>query len=219
MPDQQNSPTPNIRPRSIPGYQMPAKSVLALNKINWPLDPQSAVLLIHDVQKYWLAPFEQPELFVNNIRLLRQWANQQGIPVIFSALKVAQTNAERGLAYDLFGPGIGRMPDAQPDDHEIIAALAPAENEHLLLKTKYSAFFQTDLQQMLETWGRKQIMLCGVFAHQGCMITAIDAYMHEYQVFFVADALGSYSAETHQMALEYVAGLCGQLAFTSDILR
>jgi isochorismate hydrolase len=216
MPDRQDaSMRDDIRPHLIPEYRMPDSSVLGLNRVDWHFDPGAAILLIHDMQNYWIEPFEQPDVMVNNIRLLRQQAGQQGIPVVFTGMKVARNDAERGLAYDMFGPGIGRTSDAKPRDHEIIAALAPSDGEHLLLKTKYSAFFQTDLEQMLGAWQRQQIILCGVFAHHGCMITAVDGYMRDYQVFFVADALGDHSQESHHMALEYVARVCGQIVFAS----
>ncbi len=197
---------------------MPTSSVLRLNRVNWRFDAKSAVLLIHDMQNYWIEPFEQPTSFITNISLLREQCQRHGIPIIFTEVKVAQNDTERGLAYDLFGPGIGRTADAKPGDHEIIAALKPSEQDYLIVKPKYSAFFQTDLDHMLQEWQRRQIILCGVFAHHGCMVTAIDAYMRDYQVFFVADALGDYSLEAHHMALDYVAKLCGQLTVTADFL-
>jgi bifunctional isochorismate lyase / aryl carrier protein len=209
-------PKHTVRPRHIPHYALPDARILQLNKVHWQFDPRTAVLLIHDMQNYWIEPFEQPSTFINNIRFLRQLCRQHDMPVIYTAVKVAQNNAERGLAYEMFGPGIGRTPDAKPEDHKIVTALSPSEQDHVVIKAKYSAFFQTDLDSMLQRWQRRQIILCGVFAHHGCMVTAIDAYMRNYQVFFVADALGDYSPESHFMALDYVAALCGRLSLVAD---
>ena len=46
------------------------------------------------------------------------------------------------------------------------------------------------------------------------MISAIDAYMHDYQVFFVTDALGDDDYESHLSATDYVAEVCGMVTST-----
>ena len=59
---------------------------------------------------------------------------------------------------------------------------------------------------------RDQVVICGVFAHHGVMVSCIDGYMRTFQMTMVADALGDYSEPEHRMALQYVAQMCGSVS-------
>jgi len=85
-------------------------------------------------------------------------------------------------------------------------------------KRKYSAFFETDLEALLRRTNRSQLIMTGNYANHGCMVTTVDAYMRNYKVFFMADALGATNGEAHDMALRWVADTCGQIALTGDVV-
>ena len=57
----------------------------------------------------------------------------------------------------------------------MIAALAPDEDDTVLVKWRYSAFHRSPLEEMLKETGRDQLIITGVYAHIGCMTTATDA--------------------------------------------
>jgi bifunctional isochorismate lyase / aryl carrier protein len=63
------------------------------------------------------------------------------------------------------------------------------------------------------------LIVCGVYAHIGCMLTTADAFMHDIQPFFVGDAVADFSADEHAMAVNYVSQRCGMVLSTEQIVQ
>lgn len=199
-------------------YSMPAQQDLPERKVPWRPDPARAVLLIHDMQAYFIDAYtpERPPLtdLVDNIRRLRRVAHGMRIPVAYTAQPGGMTRAERGIQHDFWGPGM----TAEPRHRRIIEELAPQDGDTVLTKWRYSAFVDTGLQRLLDDRRRDQLIICGVYAHLGCLVTAFDAYMRDVEPFFVADAVADFTPEDHRMAVDHVARGCGVALSTRDVV-
>ncbi|MCE9671199.1 isochorismatase family protein [Myxococcus stipitatus] len=202
---------------AITPYPMPVAADLPRNKVSWTPDPKRAVLLIHDMQRYFVDAFTAGQSpvkeLVANIQRVRQHCLAHGIPVVYSAQPGGQTPEQRGLLLDFWGGGIKEGPTQK----QIIDALTPGEGDILITKWTYSAFRRTDLMEQLRARGRDQLIICGIYAHIGCLQTASDAFMSNVQPFLVADALGDFSLTHHQFALNYASQLCA-VTTTADQL-
>ncbi len=202
----------------LESYTLPALSELPANKVSWKVEPQRAALLIHDMQKYFLnfwgedSPLIQQ--VVENIAALRRYCKSVGIPVFYTAQPNNQSDQDRALLNDMWGPGLNKHPDQQA----VVDALAPDADDQVLVKWRYSAFHRSPLQDILQETGRDQLIICGVYAHIGCLTTAIDAFMRNIQPFMVADGLADFSRDEHLMALRYTAGRCGRVVTTAELL-
>lgn len=200
-------------------YPLPAEDELPANRVDWRPDRGRALLLIHDMQRHFLAIFDQtrepiPQL-VANISALRACCRQLQIPVMFSGQPGGQTPGQRGLLQDFWGDGVaaGVSPQA------IIDELAPDDGDLRLTKWRYSAFVRTDLMQRLREQGRDQLIVCGIYAHIGCLTTACHAFMQEIETFLVADAVADFSAEDHRMAVSWAARTCAVATSTARVLH
>lgn len=202
----------------LTGYALPTANDIPDNKVQWAFEPDRAALLIHDMQEYflhfWGENCPMMEKVVANIAALRQFCKQHHIPVYYTAQPKDQSDDDRALLNDMWGPGLTRSPEQQ----QIVAALAPDEADTVLVKWRYSAFHRSPLEQMLKETGRNQLIITGVYAHIGCMTTATDAFMRDIKPFMVADALADFSREEHLMSLKYVAGRSGRVVMTEALL-
>jgi isochorismate hydrolase len=66
--------------------------------------------------------------------------------------------------------------------------------------------------------GRDQLLICGVYAHVGCLMTACNAFTHDIEAFLVADAVADFSWSYHELALNYAAQRCPRTPSTATVL-
>ncbi|MNP01336.1 Isochorismatase [compost metagenome] len=199
-------------------YPMPIESDMPINKVDWIPDPKRAVLLIHDMQQYFLDAFNVKESPIQellaNIRNLHNNCTELNIPIIYSAQPGGQSPEQRGLLQDFWGNGISD----DPEQKQIVEQLTPSENDIVLTKWRYSAFQKTNLSEILKELGRDQLMVCGIYAHIGCLLTSSEAFMQEIQPFFIADAVADFSLEKHLMAITYASERCAVTITTQQLL-
>ncbi|MGW1075426.1 isochorismatase family protein [Streptomyces sp. NPDC002537] len=190
----------------IQPYPMPVAGDLPANTATWTADPDRAVLLVHDMQRYFLGFLPGPlrEELVRNTALLRDRAAALGVPVAYTAQPGSMTPEQRGLLKDFWGPGMR----VDPADREIVPELAPATGDWMLTKWRYSAFFRTDLLERMHMGSRDQLVICGVYAHVGVLMSAVEAFTHDIETFLVADAVADFSEAEHRQAVEYAARRC-----------
>ncbi len=201
----------------LSSYPLPGPGEFPRNNVDWTFTPERAVLLVHDMQEYFVHFYGEGSALigeiVDNIGRLRAACKARGVPVVYTAQPNHQSADDRGLLNDMWGPGLNRHPDQQA----VVAALAPAPDDTVLVKWRYSAFQRSPLEAMMREWGRDQLAICGIYGHIGCLTTALDAFMRDIKPFMVGDAIGDFSREDHLMTLRHVAGRCGRVVATADL--
>jgi trans-2,3-dihydro-3-hydroxyanthranilic acid synthase len=200
----------------IDTYPLPTSDDLPANTATWTADPRRAVVLIHDMQRYFVRPFPDAmrDRIVGNIAALRSACAALGARIAYTAQPGGMTESQRGLLRDFWGPGMR----VDPGDREVVDALAPADGDWVLTKWRYSAFFRSDLLERMRAEGRDQLILCGVYAHVGVLGTALEAYANDIRTFLVADAIGDFTAADHRLAVDYAARRCAVVATTDAVL-
>lgn len=204
-------------PRIAP-YPLPRKDELPQPRAPWRPETARAALLIHDMQRYFVAPFAPGESplapAVANIARLAAHCRARGIPVFYTAQQGNQDRRDRGLQADLWGPGM----TAAPEHQEIVPELTPEPGDFVLVKHRYSAFQRSNLAALMRARGRDQLIVTGIYAHIGCLMTASEAFQRDIEPFLAADALADFSRAEHDMALNWAAGRCGVPMATGDLI-
>ncbi|PTS75824.1 isochorismatase [Aeromonas sp. HMWF036] len=204
--------------QSLAAYPLPTAEELPTGRVNWPFEPGRAVLLVHDMQHYFVDFYGPDNSLINQVidhiaTLIRQ-ARALGMPVVYTAQPAEQSQADRALLNDMWGPGLTRAPERQP----IVPALAPEPQDTVLTKWRYSAFCRSPLAELMAEWGRDQLVICGIYGHIGVMQTAVDAFMRDIRPFLVADAIADFSREDHLLALSYVSRNAGRVITVAEVM-
>ena len=85
---------------------------------------------------------------------------------------------------------------------EIIPELAPAPGERVIEKTRFDAFFRTELEEVLQELGVDEVWLCGVCTSICVMDTAAGAFFRGFKVVVPRSAVGDFDPEAHEFALK-----------------
>ncbi|MFF9015021.1 isochorismatase family protein [Streptomyces sp. NPDC014870] len=207
---------PGIPP--IESYPMPTEGELPENIVDWPVDPRRAVLLLHDMQEFFLKPFPRSEApgdaLVANSALLRERCVELGVPIAYTAQPGDMTPDQRGLLKDFWGPGM----KATPEHRKVVEPLEPGPADWQFTKWRYSAFFKSDLLERMRFHRRDQLIVCGVYAHVGVLMTAVEAFTNDIKPFLVADAVADFSAGHHRLALDYAAQRAARVVSAKQVL-
>ncbi len=125
---------------------------------------------------------------------LKRRAKAHGIPVIYANDNFGRWRSDFPKLVDhcLRGAGRGR---------EIVARLRPDDDDYFVLKPKHSAFFQTNLEILLDYLGARRLILTGMAGDICVLFSANDAYMRDFRLHVPADCIACESTERRREAL------------------
>jgi nicotinamidase/pyrazinamidase len=171
---------------------------------------ENSVLLIADMISDFVDPSGKLyvpgiEVIVPSIAALIAEARDTGVPVIF----VNDAHDPDDEEFKLWGPhAIAGTPGT-----EVVELLAPAEGDYVLNKKRYSAFYGTELDELLRKLGTGHIVITGTVTNICVMVSAIEALMRGYRVTVPAKAVHALSDEDQQMALDQIERVFGGEVF------
>jgi nicotinamidase-related amidase len=82
--------------------------------------------------------------------------------------------------------------------------LRPGPEDYFVLKPKHSAFHATTLATLLQYLGTKRLVLTGIAGEQCVMITAVDAFLRDYELRVPSDCVASQDPADNEQALRYM---------------
>jgi ureidoacrylate peracid hydrolase len=102
---------------------------------------------------------------------------------------------------------------------EFYEGISPRSSERVVIKHRYSAFINTDLNTVLRARGIQSVLVCGVATNVCVETTARDGYMYDYYVTMIDDCSAAYDAKLHMGTLENMRRHFGLVASSSEIIE
>ena len=166
------------------------------------LNAGASALLIVDMQMFFLDPASPTytgggPAALPAIKRLAAAFRAAGRPVIFTQHVHHPNGSDLGIM-DWWWEGRCLQGSA---DSEIHPELAPRPGEKVIVKHRYSAFYNTDLETVLRCLKVEDVVVAGVMTNLCCESTARDAYFRDYRIFVPADGTGTITEEMHLASL------------------
>ena len=162
------------------------------------IDPQRTVLIVVDMENDFVAPgapLETPagRAMLPTLKRALSFCRERGIRVIYTTHAHRRDGCDMGRFKDLWPPIRHRagLVEGEPGI-EIYPEIAPLDDEIVITKRRYSAFYGTDLEIILRGLGVDTVVISGVTTENCCHATARDALFHDYKVVFLSDATGTF---------------------------
>jgi nicotinamidase-related amidase len=153
---------------------------------------------------------------VERSRAILAAARAAGVPPVFVQEVHKRTLVDFGRELD----GSETVHCLEGDElTELAGGIEPAPDEYHIRKRRYSAFFATELELVLKSYGIETVVLLGGLTDVCVHYTFVDAHQHDYRCKVVTDATGGSSVEAHDAALRamrYLQRDC--LATTDEVL-
>ncbi|MFC7202954.1 cysteine hydrolase family protein [Haloferax namakaokahaiae] len=102
-------------------------------------------------------------------------------------------------------------------DAEHLAELDVREEDLVVEKHTYDAFYETQLDGWLAAHGVHDLLLCGTLANVCVLHTAGSAGLRDYRPVLVTDAIGALEDAHKEYAVEHAEWLFGETATLEDI--
>jgi ureidoacrylate peracid hydrolase len=195
-----------------------------------PVDPAHAALLIVDIQNYCAHPDgtglrgldaqqrrhligRLHETVLPNLQRLQSACRRAHIEVVYAAVEnMIRDGRDRSLDYKISRIDVPRG----SWDAQMLADIAPADDEMIFCKTSSSVFISTNIDYVLRNLAVRSLIIAGMLTDQ-CVESAVrDACDLGYLVTLVTDACAANSPERHEQSVIGIRGYCRQR--TTDAL-
>ena len=183
------------------------------------LHPETIALILIDLQVGIVStpttPHSVTEVLNNSNKLIKDF-HKNNATVVFVKVSYS-SDGKNKLKMEVDEPAF-RSGDRPKDWSDISSSLERYENDLLITKHQWGAFYNTGLDLELRRRGINTIVLGGIATNYGVESTARDAYERGYQLVFASDAMASRDAGDHEFAINRVFPRLGKVGNTDEII-
>ncbi len=186
------------------------------------LVPGKTALLVIDMQNDFVekgALLEIPGIRKNIGRLsdFIKFARSLGIPVVYTrhCFDPVANPIEAKLFPEMRENGLRKGTHGW----EIAPALAPMECDIVVDKTRYDAFFKTNLGSVLKKREIETLIITGTMTEVCCESTARSAMFLDYDVVFCSDLTFTSGRKMHERTLAVIGSGFGRVANSEEVMK
>ncbi len=137
---------------------------------------------------------QEAKAFLPRLLRLLEEGRARGMPIIFAC--------DSYLREDFIFKGRLKPHSIRgTEGAEVWEELHPQPTDMILPKRRFSAFFKTDLDQTLRTYGIDTIIVTGITIEFCVLTTAIDGVCHDFSAIIVEDCTASATRAKHEACL------------------
>jgi nicotinamidase-related amidase len=119
-------------------------------------------------------------------------------------------------------PGRNEIPRStsgpKPNWTDLVPRLQASDDDHLVTKKRWNAFYGTSLHEYLQSADVTQVVIAGIATSIGVETTARSAHDHGYHVTLAIDAMTDLDAQAHDNSVGRVFPKLGETATTAELL-
>lgn len=154
-------------------------------------------------------------LVANTNRLLRA-AREQDFPIIFVVTSYRPDRSDWTLLMkDLDRPVCIEGTDGERSVQDLEAE----PQDRVVKKTRYSGFYNTDLEAILRSLKVENLVICGINTHACVRSTVVDAFMRDYRIWIPRECVASYDRAGHERSLDYLSRRMARVVSLDEMLR
>ena len=150
----------------------------------------------------------------SSINHLTSIARAKGFPVIWARQEFEHDLSDAFL--DMKRENIRMFLKGTPGP-QVLEELVRFESDVEIVKKRYSVFYGTDLDSLLEELGTDSLVLAGVNTHACIRTAAIDAYQRDFEVKLVRECVASKDLRHHEITMDYLDGGIATVVTLSEI--
>lgn len=184
------------------------------------LEPGQSALLVVDMTRAFVDPGRplasaNAAVILPKIRQLLEAFRSAMRPVIWLIQGHHSVEADRRPLLDSWWPS--PILEGTPDV-EVAEGLSVNQGEKVIIKRRYSGFYQTDLELTLRSLKVSSVVICGVLTNVCPYLTAFEAFYRGFRVYYPADGTASLNESLHLSALGNVAAWAGHVVTCAGIV-
>src|SRR3989339_498576 len=196
------------------------QTIEPFNQHRLKLSKEKSALMVIDMQKFFLDQTSPTFTcggipIIPKIKSLITEFRKAGRPVIYTKHVHHPDKLDAGIMEWWWE---GMCIEGSPES-EVHNEIAPIAGEKVILKHRYSAFYNTDLETILRVLKIEDLVITGIMTNMCCESTARDAYYRDYKVHFLSDATGSVTEEMHLASLLNLGFGFANITTTEEILK